>query len=101
MSRFSLRRLFVTDERRPALLWRVLGFAIAFGACLASREPLENVLATVVSRLGLGLPGLLLAQTIVVAWVIGATIGVTYVFRRFVDRRPWAGCGHDAPGRWD
>jgi len=99
MSRFSLSRLFMTEERRPALLWRVLGFAIAFGVCLALREPLENVLETVVSRLGLGLPALLIARTVVVASVIGATVGVTYVFRRFVDRRPWAGMAMPPPAR--
>jgi len=89
----------MTAERRPALLWRVLGFAIAFGVCLASREPLENLLASVVSRLRLGLPGLLLARAVVVALVIGATIGVTFVFRRFVDRRSWAGMAMPPPAR--
>jgi membrane protease YdiL (CAAX protease family) len=91
--------MFVTDDRRPALLWRVVGYAILFGGCLSLRGPLESGLERVVAQLDAGLLRPVLVQSMVVAVVIGAVIGVTFLFRRFVDRRPWEGMTMPPPWR--
>jgi membrane protease YdiL (CAAX protease family) len=94
---WRIARLFVTDDRRPALLWRALGYAIAFGGCLAVRGALDGGLQGLAARLDLGPLGLVATEAVVLAVVIPAVIGVTYLFRRFVDRRPWSGMALPAP----
>src|SRR5260221_14588814 len=39
----SIRRLFITADGRPALLWRLIGYIAVFGGLLASRGPLESL----------------------------------------------------------
>jgi hypothetical protein len=50
-------------------------------------------------QLGAGAFGLVLVELTVAVVVIGATIGITFAFRRFVDRRSWAGMAILAPWR--
>jgi uncharacterized protein len=97
----SLLRIFVTADHRPALLWRIVGYAIFFGAILSLRGPLESWLWALVNRLDIGAAGLPLIESIVVVTLIACTIGLTFVFRRYVDRRSWLGMALPAPWkRW-
>src|SRR5262245_35488621 len=93
------RRLFITDDRRLALFWRLALYLSIFAACLALRDSLQ---AYIRERLHpfLKEPFLLLvveASTVVV--IIGTVIGVTFLFRRWLDRRPWSGMALPAPWR--
>jgi uncharacterized protein len=93
------RRLFITADRRPALFWRVLGYAVLFGICLSLRGRLADVANPVLSQ---ALPRSLLfsaSEIVLVVATIAAIVGLTFVFRRFVDRRPWAGMGMPSPWR--
>jgi membrane protease YdiL (CAAX protease family) len=95
----QLNRFFVTEDRRPALVWRVLGYAILFGVVLTLRGPLASISNPVLTR---ALPPSILfpaSEVVLVAASIAATVGLTYLFRRFVDRRPWAGMGLPSPWR--
>ncbi len=92
-----LRRLFINEDNRPALLWRVLCYAILYVSCLILRGPLQEFLAR---SLVLPIPvRIVVVESIGVAMAIGATIGVTYFVRRFVDRRPWSGMALPDPRR--
>jgi membrane protease YdiL (CAAX protease family) len=84
----SLARIVLDGERRPRTGWRIVGYLICwfalFGGVLyliGGPEPTvtRNVIAHLVG--------------------VGAAIGVTAVFRRFVDRRPWRDIGLIAPDR--
>jgi membrane protease YdiL (CAAX protease family) len=55
------------------------------------RDPLKSFLQPAAAQLGLGFFNGVLVEFILAAVVIGATIGITLVFRRLVDRRPWQG----------
>jgi hypothetical protein len=94
-----LRRMFVTDDGRLALLWRLVGFILLFGACLWLRGRLHSFLESRALQLGAGTFGFALVELMVAVVVIGATIGLTFMFRRFVDRRSWAGMAMPAPWR--
>lgn len=84
----SISRLAVDAERRPRTGWRILGYFVLwfalYGAVLhliAGPQPttLRNVAGHLV--------------------VVGAGVALTVVFRRFVDRRPWADIGLVKPDR--
>src|SRR5437667_9666351 len=90
-------RMFVTADRRPALLWRVIGYAALFGGFLSLRGPLQSVLERIVTQLDVGVLRLALVESFVVAAVIGATIGLTFLSRKFVDRRSWDGMALPPP----
>ena len=92
-------RLFVTEDRRPALVWRILGYAVLFGAVLTLRGPLASICNPALTRV---LPSSILfpaSEVVLVAASIAGTLGLTYLFRRFVDRRPWAGMALPSPWR--
>jgi membrane protease YdiL (CAAX protease family) len=78
-------------------VWRIIGYAILFGAILSLRGPLESSLWPVVKELGIGAVGLLLIECVVAVTLIACTIGLTFVFRRYVDRRSWSGMALPAP----
>jgi membrane protease YdiL (CAAX protease family) len=94
-----VRRLFITEDHRPALLWRVAGYAGVFGGILMLRGPLGNSLERAAATIGVGVSRLVLAELVVAVLVTGATLGLTLVWRRFVDRRPWAGMALPCPWR--
>ena len=94
-----IRRLFLTRDRRPALVWRVLAYALSFGVVLTLRGPLETWLDRRLGRIEIGLWRLAIAQVIVVSVAIALTLGVTWVFRRFVDRRAWEEMAMPPPWR--
>lgn len=78
-------RFFLDRERRPRTFWRCAGYLVAWfltigllSGAIGGKSP---------SALQEVLYGLL---------VVPAVLGVTYVFRRFVDRRGWHGLGVSA-----
>jgi hypothetical protein len=93
-----VRDLLVTSDGRPTLFWRILGYLFAFALCLAIRALLTGDLQRRFSHLGGSLP-LLATSTVVATFFVAATLGITFVFRRFVDRRPWTGMACPPPRR--
>jgi hypothetical protein len=91
-----VRDLLVTNDGRTALFWRAIGYLFAFGLCVSMRAPLTEGLEKTLADLQSPLP-LLLASTVVMAVVVTAAVGVTYIFRRFVDRRAWKGMACPPP----
>jgi membrane protease YdiL (CAAX protease family) len=94
-------RLFVTAHHRPALLWRLAGFLLLFFALPLVREKLQLFLYSLAKPVeaaafvAVGIEGLVLAV------YAGSAIVLTYLFRRFVDRRPWSGMALPRLGcRW-
>ncbi|HEX2037637.1 MAG TPA: type II CAAX endopeptidase family protein [Chloroflexota bacterium] len=85
--RRSLLQLFVTAEGRLNLFWRLflylLGFFTILLICLVLRELLRQVV-------GVGELGSALLYAVM---VVPAQASFTYLFRRHVDRRPWADFG--------
>ncbi len=79
--RSLLRMFIITEDRRPALFWRVVGYAVVFGVCLGLRNPLQSVLQHSADSLLLGALGVVLTESVVVALAIAATTCITYVFR--------------------
>jgi membrane protease YdiL (CAAX protease family) len=59
---------------------------------------LADALQQRLADLGGSLP-LLVASAVVIAVLVAATLGVTFVFRRFVDRRAWEGMACPPPWR--
>jgi membrane protease YdiL (CAAX protease family) len=74
----------------------MVGYLFAFGVCFSIRGRLTNRLQEQFAQLTSPLP-LLIASTVVMAVVVVATVGVTFVFRRFVDRRAWKGMALPPP----
>jgi uncharacterized protein len=80
-----------TAEGRLALVWRLIGYFVAWFAVMV-----------VTNQLRLSEDGAAAGpQAWNAALYISGVLAVTWVFRRFVDRRPWAGIGLPGPqGRW-
>jgi membrane protease YdiL (CAAX protease family) len=89
-----MARFFITPDRRLALFWRVLLYVVLFFAvALAS-----NAIGAGLRRLGL--PGVMVTPVFAVTYISGL-LGMTYLYRRRVDRRDWRGMALPPPsGRW-
>jgi membrane protease YdiL (CAAX protease family) len=92
-----LRPIFLTPDGRPALVWRLLGYTVLFGLWLALRRPLESASQRALGGIEIGPWRLLITQLVTVSLVVTLTIGTTFVFRRFVDRRDWRGMAIPPP----
>jgi membrane protease YdiL (CAAX protease family) len=86
-TRIGVKDLFVTGERRLNLLWRLLLYLLSWWVVFV----LSAVPATVLALL-LRWPASYQNAAFAV-FAIPALIGWTYVYRRWIDRRPWAGIG--------
>ncbi|MEV8504650.1 type II CAAX endopeptidase family protein [Actinoplanes sp. NPDC051475] len=84
----SISRLAVDAERRPRTGWRILGYFVLWFA-----------LYGVVLRLIAGPQPTTVRNVAGHLMVVGAGVALTAVFRRFVDRRPWADIGLALPDR--
>ena len=76
----------LTQPYRLALFWRLLGYLFLF--------IVVNLLANV-ARVGaqaLGIPPAI-GRLVFTLLYIGGVLGLTYAYRRFIDRRPWQGIG--------
>ncbi|MFI7601582.1 CPBP family intramembrane glutamic endopeptidase [Actinoplanes sp. NPDC049681] len=84
----SISPLAVDAERRPRTGWRIVGYFVLW---LAMYGVVLHLIAgsrpTVVSNVAAHLV------------LVGAAVGLTAVFRRFVDRRPWSDIGLVPPDR--
>lgn len=80
-----LVRLILDPQRRPRRGWRVLAYLVLLIAVTAPLAAMGR--------------GSLWANLVAHATVAGAAIGLTYVFRRHVDRRAWRDIGLGRP-RW-
>jgi len=94
------KRLFVTCEGRPALLWRIVGYALVFGVCLSLRGPAARAVATLLEPWDAGALQLVLTELMASSLAIAGTLTATWVFRRYVDRRPWAGIALPSPSHY-
>jgi CAAX protease family protein len=90
----SVARFFITPDRRLALFWRVLLYVVLFFAvALASN-------AVGVGLRAVGLPGVVVTFMYAGVYISGV-LGLTYSYRRRVDRRDWRGMALPPPsGRW-
>ncbi|WP_170047116.1 CPBP family intramembrane glutamic endopeptidase [Couchioplanes caeruleus] len=84
----SIKQFAVDAERRPRTGWRILGyfvcwFALYGGVLYLVAGPEPTVVRNVIAHLV----------------VVGAGVGVTAMFRCFVDRRRWRDIGLVAPDR--
>ena len=83
-ARVPIRRAFLTQDNRLALFWRLLSYLFFF--------VVVNFLASVVRSVleSVGLP-LVLSQLVFTLLYISGILGLTYVYRRSIDRRSWQG----------
>ena len=80
---FKLRRVVTTQEGRPYLFLRILSYLVLFLAVLIVTEVLMSALVGVAPPLLIALVGFTVK--------VGGIFGLTYVWRRKVDRRDWRG----------
>ena len=80
----AARRVFLTQDHRLALVWRLLSYLFFF--------IVVNLLASVVRVVleGAGVPTVI-GRLVFTLLYISGTLGLTYVYRRFIDRRSWSG----------
>ncbi len=80
----AARRAFLTQDHRLALVWRLLSYLFLF--------IVVNLLASVVRVVleGAGVPSVI-GRLVFTLLYISGTLGLTYGYRRFIDRRSWQG----------
>jgi len=80
----AARRAFLTQDHRLALVWRLLSYLFFF--------IVVNLLASVVRVVleSVGVPSVLSRLVFTLLYISG-TLGLTYGYRRFIDRRSWQG----------
>jgi CAAX protease family protein len=80
----AARRAFLTQDHRLALVWRLLSYLFFF--------IVVNLLASVVRIVleGAGVPSVV-GRLVFTLLYISGTLGLTYGYRRFIDRRSWQG----------
>lgn len=79
------------QERRLALGWRLVGYFVAWMVVMMLTNGLRPAPG----------PGMLWGTALSAVLYISGEWVMTYLFRRYVDRRPWAGLGLPLPvGRW-
>ena len=90
-TRIGVRDLFITGDRRLNLVWRLACYMLSWWVVFLLSAVPAAVLATL-----LRWPARYENAAFVV-FAIPFLIGWTYVFRRWIDRRPWAGIGLTSP----
>jgi len=80
----AARRAFLTQDHRLALVWRLLSYLFFFIVV----NLVANVARVVLE--GVGVPSVI-SRLIFTLLYISGTLGLTYVYRRFIDRRSWSG----------
>ena len=80
----AARRAFLTQDHRLALVWRLLSYLFFFIVV----NLVANVARVVLE--GVGVPSVL-ARLVFTLLYISGTLGLTYAYRRFIDRRSWQG----------
>lgn len=78
-----IRKLFLADDGRPALYWRLFGYFVAWFVVMQWTSSLR--VDAVKGPNSPSLPGV----TIYALLFMTGVAAVTWLFRRWVDRRPW------------
>ncbi len=80
----AARRAFLTQDHRLALVWRLLSYLFLF--------IVVNLLANVARVIleSVGVPSVISRLVFTLLYISG-TFGLTYGYRRFIDRRSWQG----------
>src|SRR5215212_6934575 len=78
------RKTFVTPAPRLGLVWRLLSYLV----CFITVNLFANLAR--VSLQALGVPALIDRFIFTLLYITGV-IGLTYVYRHTIDRRPWQG----------
>jgi membrane protease YdiL (CAAX protease family) len=80
----AARRAFLTQDHRLALVWRLLSYLFLFLVVNLVANVARGVLES------LGVPSVL-GRLVFTLLYISGTLGLTYGYRRFIDRRSWQG----------
>src|SRR5438874_11788110 len=80
----AARRAFLTQDHRLALVWRLLSYLFLFIVVNLVANVARVILASV------GVPSVI-GRLVFTLLYISGTLGLTYGYRRFIDRRPWQG----------
>jgi uncharacterized protein len=80
----AARRAFLTQDHRLALVWRLLSYLFLFLVVNLVANVARVVLESV------GVPSVI-GRLVFTLLYISGTLGLTYVYRRFIDRRSWQG----------
>ncbi len=80
----AARRAFLTQDHRLALVWRLLSYLFL----LLVVNLVANVARVVFE--GVGVPSVI-GRLVFTLLYISGTLGLTYAYRRFIDRRSWQG----------
>ena len=80
----AARRAFLTQDHRLALVWRLLSYLFFFIVV----NLVANVARVVLE--GVGVPSVI-GRLVFTLLYISGTLGLTYGYRRFIDRRSWQG----------
>jgi len=80
----AARRAFLTQDHRLALVWRLLSYLFL----LIVVNLVANVARVVFE--GVGVPSVI-GRLVFTLLYISGTLGLTYAYRRFIDRRSWQG----------
>src|SRR5438270_2163966 len=80
----AARRAFLTQDHRLALVWRLLSYLFLF--------IVVNLLANVARVIleSVGVPPVIVRLVFTLLYISG-TLGLTYGYRRFIDRQSWQG----------
>src|SRR5438105_13556493 len=80
----AARRAFLTQDHRLALVWRLLSYLFLFIVVNLVANVARVVLESV------GVPSVM-GRLVFTLLYISGTLGLTYGYRRFIDRRSWQG----------
>src|SRR5438876_6855638 len=88
----AARRAFLTQDHRLALVWRLLSYLFFF--------IVVNLLANLVRVVleGVGVPSVI-GRLVFTLLYISGTLGLTYGYRRSIDRRSWQGIALPPPNK--
>ena len=79
----AARRAFLTQDHRLALVWRLLSYLFLFIVVNLVANVARVVLQSV------GVPSVM-GRLVFTLLYISGTLGLTYGYRRFIDRRPYS-----------
>src|SRR5947209_11366662 len=80
----AMRRAFLTQDHRLALVWRLISYLFLFIVV----NLLANVARVILESVGVSS---VIGRLVFTLLYISGTLGLTYVYRRFIDRRSWQG----------
>ncbi len=91
-TRNSVQRMFFASDKRLNLFWRILLYLCGFSVLILVVSPILAKL--IVLGLLSNLPFLvqdLLANGLILLFAVLGVLGLTYLLRRYVDKRSWSG----------